>query len=463
MINQPGYISALMHEQTRQAEIDARNQRIATAWAYYEGRHPDQLKVQRGQPNDNTVVNLARQVVDKGVSMLFGNEIEWQFDETDTAETPAEEYVDSVWTANDKPALLNGLAMNGALAGIAVVKIVMREDGRIRLINFDPAYIDICTEEEDINEVWRYRIQFTVDRNGAGVVRREDITRCDGGWMMENFEAVDAGPDMNWRKTAESVWPYEQAPIVWCQNLVNPNSVWGYTDLEDVALNDAINGSVSSTRKIIRLHASPQTIGKGVTVQQLKRGADQFWEIPPDADVYNLEMTSDLAAARQFYLDMRAAFYAQGRMPDMSQVGNLGALTNFGLRVLFADALERTMVKRNLYGGLISRINTLLAIIGGFGGQETTISWPDPLPTNSTELVDTTVKKQGTGLVSAETLTTEMGYDYDDEQQRIEAERDTLQPTNELMGVPTTNGTDPTTGQPSPDATGANEPQAVSD
>lgn len=71
-------------------------------------------------------------------------------------------------------------------------------------------------------------------------------------------------------------------------------------------LNDAINGSVSSTRKIIRLHASPQTIGKGVTVQSLKRGADQFWEIPIDGDVYNLEMSSDLAAARQFYLDMRA-------------------------------------------------------------------------------------------------------------------------------------------------------------
>jgi hypothetical protein len=456
MINQPGYIPALLHEQTKAAEISERNQRITTAWAYYEGRHPDQLMVRRGQPNDNTIVNLARQVVDKGVSMLFGNEIEWQFDETDVTESPAEEYVDGIWAANDKPALLTGIAMNGALAGIAVVKVVMRMDGRIRLINLDPAYVDICTEEEDINEVWRYRIQFKVDRQGAGVTRREDITCCDGGWMIENYEALDAGPDQQWHKTGESLWPYAQAPIIWCQNLINPNSVWGYTDLEDVQLNDAINGSVSSTRKIIRLHASPQTIGKGVTVESLRRGADQFWEIPGDGDVYNLEMSSDLAAARQFYLDMRAAFYAQGRMPDMSQVGNLGALTNFGLRVLFADALERTMVKRAMYGGLISRINNLLAIIGGYGEQETTISWPDPLPTNSSELVDTTVKKQGTGLVSDETLTTEMGYDYDDEQLRIDAEQAANPaPIIPAMPVPAD--------QPVADASGVAEPQAAGD
>lgn len=450
MINQPGYIPALLHEQQRQAEIDERNQRIAQAWAYYEGRHPDQLRVQRGQPNDNTVINLARQVVDKGVSMLFGNEIEWQFDETDASDTPAEEYVDEIWDANDKPALLNGLAMNGALAGIAAAKIAIRPDGRIRIINLDPSYLEICTEEEDINEVHKYCIQFAVDRQGARIIRREEITRDGNVWLIANYEAIDAGPDRNWRLIGESVWPYAQAPIIWCQNLVNPNSVWGYSDLEDVQLNDAINGSVSSTRKILRLHASPQTIGKGVTVQNLRRGADQFWEIPVDGDVYNLEMATDLAAARQFYLDMRAAFYAQGRMPDMSQVGNLGALTNFGLRVLFADALERTMMKRNLYGGLISRINCLLAVIGGYGEQETTISWPDPLPTNSTELVAVTVQKQATGLVSDETLTTEMGYDYDDEQLRRQAERaaaTTPIPPDDASGDP----------QPSTDASGATE------
>jgi hypothetical protein len=438
---QPGYIPALMHEQQMSAERSERQQRIAEAWAYYERRHPDQLTVQRGQPNDNTVINLARQLVDKGVSLLFGKVPEWQFDETDSAETSAEQYVDGVWDANKKPTLLLGLALNGALAGLAAIKIKPCMNGSIKLINLDPAYLDICTDEEDITEVWRYRTEYKVDRNGAGVMRRQDTTKQENDtWLVEDFEAPIAGRDLFWRPTSVPViWPYPFAPIVTCQNLVNPNSVWGYSDLEDITLNDAVNGSVSSTRKLIRL-MQPQTIIKGAPAAGIKRGADRIWEIPESADIFNLELNNDLNSARQFYLDMRAAMCAQGRMPDMSQVGNLGALTNFGLRVLFADALERTNQKRNLYGDLIRQINTALAVIGGYGEQETSITWPDPLPTNSTEVAATVTTEKATGLVSDETLTTKLGYDYDDEQERLTDEaaiRSANQPTITVTPIET--------------------------
>lgn len=417
-ITQPGYIPAMLHEQRRKAEMDARAARMRQCWDYYEGRHPDTLSVRRGQPDDNTVVNLARQIVDKGVSMLFGRGVTWQVDENRAARSPVEVYLDAVWDANDRNAKLADLALNGAICGIAALKVLIRPAGP-RLVVLDPAYVDITTDEEDIDEVTRYCIQYTVDRKGAEVHRRQEIVRDGDGWLITDSEAV--GWVAVWRPLGEPVrWPYPIPPVIHCKNLPNPNSVWGYSDLEDVTLNDAINGVVSSSRKIVRLHGFPQTIVKGTSITNANRGPDQIWQdIPKDGDVYNLEMRSDLGAARQLYLDLRSAMYAQGRMPDMANVGNLGALTNFGLRVLFADALERTEIKRQLYGGLIRRTNALLAMIGGYGDAMCTLTWPDALPVNQDEVTRIVAQQQVTGLVSRETLTTVLGYDYADEQQRL--------------------------------------------
>lgn len=421
--------------QERQAQTEAeRLQAIATAWDYYEGRHPKPLTVKNGQVDDNVIVNLARPVVDKGISLLFGKEVTWQIDEDASSDSDAETFLKQVWAANDKQVLLQEVAQNGALAGLAAVKVVPRPGDLqrpFRLINLDPAYLSIDCEDEDIEDVRRYRIQYTcADEKGEELVKRQDWTPTRDAtgnatrWTGQNYQARGANKDFV-AVGPPIVWAYSLPPIVHCKNLPCANAVWGYGDLEDVRLNDALNLIASTTRKILRLHGHPITIAKNVQGAMLSRDAGAFWELPnPDADIFNLEMQSDLAAAREFYQILRTAFYAQGRMPDVSQVENLGALTNFGLRVLFADALERTNVKRNTYGGLIVRLNRLLCLLGGKGDNvTTTLSWDDPLPTNATELAQQVAQKQTIGLVSDETLTGELGYDYQAEQTRLAAER----------------------------------------
>lgn len=100
----------------------ARARRFKTAWEAYYGQHPKPLKVKSGQPDDNVIVNFARVVVDKGVSFLFGQDVGFELDETDT--TPAEEWLAGCWKANRKSTLLQKLALNGAVCGHAFVKIV---------------------------------------------------------------------------------------------------------------------------------------------------------------------------------------------------------------------------------------------------------------------------------------------------------------------------------------------------
>ena len=432
-----GQMQAQLFQQRQMDEIQARLDLIHLAWDYYEGRHPAPLLVKPNQPDDNVIINLARPVVDKGIALLFGKEVTWQADESAATESGAETFLAAVWAANDKMALLHEVAQNGALAGLAAVKVAPRPGDvqrPYRLINLDPANLSIDCDDEDIDDVERYVIQYTCcdPATGEELVKRQEIVAIEDEstdlvthWTIQDFEA--RGAQKTFQPVSDPVvWPYALPPIVHCKNLPLANCVWGVGDLEDVKLNDALNLIASSTRKILRLHASPQTVAKGFNPAMLRRDANQIWEIPEgtDGDLYNLEMQSDLAASLEFYRTLRSAFYAQGRMPDVSQVGDLGALTNFGLRVLFADALERTATKRMLYGGLITRINRLLCLIAGKGDNvTTTLTWSDPLPVNEKELTETVGLKQKTGLISDETLTGELGADYADEQTRLKAER----------------------------------------
>lgn len=434
-----GQLNAQTWIERRENSASERLEAISRAWDYYEGRHPQPLIVNPNMPDDNVIVNLARPVVDKGISLLFGKEVMWQADETATETSGAEQFLSDVWAANKKMVLLHELAQNGALAGIAAVKVVPRPFDKQKpfaLINLDPKNLEIFADDEDIEEVWRYRIQYTcADTNGQECVKRQDITRDAGGrfWTIQNYVCRGTDMQMSWAGDMAFkpdgpviIWPFPLAPIVHTKNLPCANSIWGYGDLEDVRLNDALNLIASSTRKILRIHASPQTVAEGFNPGMLRREANQIWEIPEGTGgkLYNLEMQSDLEASRKFYLELRAAFYAMGRMPDIAQIGNLGALTNFGLRVLFADALERTATKQMMYGDLIVRLNRLLCLIGGKGDSvQTKLTWPDPLPVNKKENVETVAAEQALGITSDETLAGDLGRTYVDEQARLEDER----------------------------------------
>jgi hypothetical protein len=391
---------------------------IARAWDYYEGRHPPPLAPRRGQPDDNVIVNLARPIVDKGVSLLVGKPVTFQVDETAAPDTAVERDLRAVWQANDQEVVLHDLALNGAIAGAAILKIAPQPAGPPRLIVLDPAMVDVYSAPGDIASIWRYRILYDLD---AETEARQDIERREGGWVIRDYERRNQAA---WRLIAETVWPYQHPPIAMCKNLPRPNSVWGYGDLDDMRLNDALNFVLSATRKILRLHAHPRTWGRGFTARQLESwGPGDLWTVPnPEASIQNLEMQSDLASSHQFALTLRQALFTQFRMPDLSQVGNLGALTNFGLRVLFADALERTATKRMLYGGLIRQVNRALAELAGYGpAVETTIHWSDPLPVNELEQIQVAQAKRALGLLSDETIVAELGYDYQMEQQRRQA------------------------------------------
>lgn len=411
-------------------EEQERLQGYKRRWEYYSGAHPRPLKIKIGQPDDNVILNLSRVIVDKGVAFLFGKEIEFQIEEGKTTED--EQLLDDIWDANHKMSLLQNIALNGAVCGHVYVKLmpdgVSTEDGKMvtRLVNLDPAIVRPFWSPDDLEDVLWYKVEYEAAGPRGQIFKKQMIERNEGGgsWTVTDYEAVNV---RQYTQVKQETWPYPFAPIVDWQNLPNPNVYFGASDLEDVAMNDAVNFLASNILRIIRYHAHPKPIGTGFKATELATGVDEMIVLPnPEAKVFNLEMQSDLESSRQYLADLIGLYLRTARVPNLDPVNiNVGALSGFALRILYGDLLEKNAVKQLTYGEGVKELNRrLLTIAGRQGVKPARIVWQNPLPENKTELtaqLDSEINKLG--VTSKETAAQDLGRDYEVEKERMAAEK----------------------------------------
>lgn len=402
----------------------------AMLWAYYRGHHRRPLRVQPNMPDDNVTLNLSKRIVNKGVQFLFGKSVDFEIDTETRDRTPDEQYLDDVWgTDEDKHTLLQNIATNGGVTGTAVVRLYEPEQGvrdaLPRIVNIDPALLDVVTNEDDVEDVRAYTLTW---KAGEAWKRHRFDMQPNDTWIVT--EQIARPNNTDWQITAEFPWPYPFAPIQTAQNLPCPNEFWGMSDLEEADINDAINFTASNMNRILRFHAHPKTIGLGFNANDLqKTDVDSFWTIgnaKTEVDVYNLEMQSDLASAYN-YLNMLKQMYAKvTSVPDLDPaVVNVGALSGFALRILYGDLLETTQTKRNTYGKLLSEINACVLALGKkqeYGSVDVKNVWQDPLPSNGMEEAQTLQIDKANGL-STETYLERRHYDPDKEMERRKADQ----------------------------------------
>ena len=120
---------------------------------YRRGVQPDTMKVRLGRGNDNVTLNLVGLAVNRSVSLLFGNGVE--FDMEGEGETPEQVYIDKMYELNRKEILLHKVAVKGAEAGTAYIKTQpdqLEKDGvwYPRLVAILPETVTIHTDPEDM-------------------------------------------------------------------------------------------------------------------------------------------------------------------------------------------------------------------------------------------------------------------------------------------------------------------------
>ena len=409
-VTEPSKLDDLAEKEARR-----RAELIGAAWSYYNGDHKKQLKVRAGQPDDNVVLNLVSKMIDQSVSLLFGNPPQFELDENeDTAE---EQLLADILKANRLPILLHNTALSGALSGHCFWKIIPENDS-IRIINLRPQLVTVFWNPDDQDMVMCYRIAW---ENSAGDWTRQDIVRLDDeSWLARDMTRPKLARD--WQLVDENIWGWAFPPVLDWQNLPESQGYYGAPDLANPALNDRVNFLASNILRIIKHHAHPKTVGVGMTANQVQESSvDSLWTVPAaDANVFNLEMSSDLASSMRMLQSLQRAFYSEHRAVDLTVLSDkLSQITNFGLRTLFKDALDKLETKRELYGAALKEAAYRILILANIEAPVPRLHWPDALPFNGLEEIQEIRQELELGLISKRTAANIRGRDWAIEQERL--------------------------------------------
>lgn len=419
--------------------------RMSTYQDYYDGNHRKTLKTRENQADDNISINLMGLVVERSISLLIGNGIDFDFGD---GKDEIKDEIDSVFEANKSNILLHKLAQFASINGTGYAKLQPEglqhpennEAYITRIIPLNPIYMTIETEPDDIDDVRAYIMRWNTNMNGKETARKEVTEKNWGegetgeeitvikqnGWKISNYYA-NADTQGKWMLMDEILWDYDFPPIIHWQNLPNAADVYGTSDLKDIInLNDRLNFIASNISKIIRYHGHPKTWGRGKGFGATASwGADEIVMLQGDSGMLqNLEMTSDLVSSQQFFSNIRQLIFDISRTVDITSISDkVGALTNFGLRVLFFDSIAKLNTKQKLIGEAIREIIRRILVISGNEPINCKVVFPATLPIDETEQTEVFVKQQGMGIVSKETVSEKSGYEWTDEQKRMESEQ----------------------------------------
>ena len=399
---------------------------LSTRRDYRRGIHKPPIKT----PDDAIIINFIGLQVDRSVANLFGKEP--TFDLPGESDSKEQEYIDTVWNVNRKMNLLKQSAVYGAEAGTCYVKIL--PDGAVsksgallpRLVVLDPSTVSMEALPEDCESVIRYTIAYVLPDEDKSIKQVIEHDVDTGYWIITDYESINGA---RWTQTDQNVWEYSFAPIVHWQNLPEPGLVYGRPDItaDLIDLQDKINFVSSNTAKIIKYHAYPKTWARGFSnTNHIQWGVDDMVTTDnTNASIQNLEMQSDLSSSLAFIRYLRQAMFDVARSVDIDSLADkLGSLTNFGLRVLYQDALSKLEEKRGLYGEGIVEINhRLLELTGAADTDGGEVKWPDVLPVDAVGQSQALSTDIDLGLVSHQTASGLRGYTWEDEEERIAGEK----------------------------------------
>jgi len=415
----------------------ARQQAIADAWKAYDGLLDPPLRKMPDGTDPNVMTNRCQAVVDRGVDFLFGKEIEINAEED--APQEAQDFLNGIWGRKEtRIPLLQKLAMNGAIAGQAFLRIVPGSDGPFRLVVVDPGTVFVKTAPQDCETVQLYCIEYScVEKQNGKPVHisyHEEITRVDpdgaslqemldddSTWIIQHWSR--AGDRGNWTPAGEPIlWPYPFAPLFGCQNLPRPNDYWGSADITSDVIN--VNKSLNLTQSCVNLvqilFGQPILYATGTGEQSIDIRPGKIIGLPlTESKIMAVNIASDVANSLSFAANLRSDIDEQTGVPGVA-TGRTDALpkgniSGIAIEMLFMPLLKKTEKKQCLYGELLIDVSKALLVLNSMSGDiDISISWQSPIPHDDLPSAQYAIALKGLGI-SDTTLQRNLGFDPDEE------------------------------------------------
>jgi len=484
----------------------ARLRRYADYLDFYNGRQ--WVKPRPGRTN--LVANYARVIVDKGVSYLLGQGVNFAVPtgdrealtlplsqgEREQRAAAAEELLYRVYEENELEAVDIQGAINGAVLGDTVFKVFWEErasgirhqatgdagtrghgdtgpsitsttstlgrqgdratgrrgeEGRIRVVNIDPFTFFPRWAEDDPSTLLAVSLVYRLSAEEAALRYGDGETRGRGDAAIEKLSprlrvspspcpVVEEWTDTEFvltvadREVVRAANPYGFVPFVHIPNARPANEFWGISDLKDVVpLNRELNERMSDVADIIRFHADPPVIFKGVMEHSnLSVGPGTVWDLPEGADVQLLEWRGQTPAIQEHIERVMRALHDVTETPKTAFGDSGRLLSGVALETELQPLIQKTLRKRAWWSaGLRRRNRYILRIaelkgLGSFAPYRSKVIWPPLLPADSEVEVRNNVALVSAGLRSRRTAMDRLGEESPEEEMRlIDEERST--------------------------------------
>jgi hypothetical protein len=400
--------------------------------------------------DQNITLNYTRTLSDYITNFCFGKGVQFRTPEYTASIIP--HLLEKVWnTDNNKAHTLWEMGQLAGVTGDCFVKVAYEEPytdsigvfhaGRTRIIPLNPAHAFPEYHPHDRNRLLRFKLKYrfwgTSPEGTRQVYTFTEILTDDMIEQYVNDELIDQYPN-----------PIGTIPVVHIPNVTISSSPWGQSDIWDIIpLNRELNEKMTEVSDIINYHASPVTIITGAKASQLEKGAKKVWAgLPKDANVFNLESKGEMGGALDYIAVIKQAMHEITGVPEsaLGQTQPISNTSGVALSIQYQPMMNRYTMKKIHFSRGLERINELIIRTQAVHEPEslqydawsaarpegdhalvldptdpmtyqTSIHWPEPLPTDILVKLNEEQAKMAIGLQSKRGALRELGEQFPNE------------------------------------------------
>ena len=396
-------------------------------WDFYSGRH---FRTQR-RGRTNLVANYARAIVDKGLGYLFARGIKFSIETNQVAE---DSLASSVRDAHLLRVLLQA-GVNASVLGDAILKVFVSAD-QLRVVNLDPSNVFPTWAGDDPEEL--RSISVISSLSAAEAAERYGVQTAKTAELLETWTPARFELRLNNQVVVDGPNPYGFIPFVHIANLAPPGSPWGQSDLVDlVPLNRELDERMSDQADLIRYHADPPVVFKGVEEHSdLPVGPGTVWDLPKDADVSLLEWRGQVPAIDTHLARVMTALHDLSESPRTTFGETSQAFSGVALEAQSQPIVQRTLRKRIVWEPALERVAEYLLRLaelaglaerGAYAPYRAEVLWAPMLPRDDAADANRELALVAGGLKAPTTAMAELGeLDTESELTRTIAQRERL-------------------------------------
>ncbi|MBS0190637.1 MAG: phage portal protein [Phycisphaerales bacterium] len=421
---------------------------------------PQEIGLPGRTPEDDRLRNRAEAVIENDIAWRIHAMIDFLFARpirfvstarTAEARSAIESALDALWESSGGIALFTDTALLGHVFGHvdllvrltgtdfrraarkasphSTMQDILRNAPPVRVEVIDPRRGIPLTNPSDYRRLLGYIVHFEREENRAerpsllsallAQPRRArnshtEIISADFHHIYENQRLAES---------AETPWTRGKLPVVHIQNVSQPFHYSGIGEVEPlIPLQDELNTRQSDRAHRLAMQSFKMYLVKGIAGDSLTVGPGiMISSDDPHASVQEFGGDSAAPSEEAHFESVRNAMDKISGVPPLAtgvvqgKVGNLSSA--MALKVTLMGLLSRTARKQVTYGrGLAEASRLLLAALDHLDILKTDeidrgvrIEWPDPLPTDDREQVQTAETKLRIG-VDKQRVLQELGY-----------------------------------------------------